>query len=185
MTLLRCMQVLPRRSELTNLARVSRDQTVCELRPATLCRLLSSYTSYASNLATAWSSIKGNNGGNPKRYSLSMIQAGSLPRFELNCTLNEIRTGGYARKSIWQIFSAILCICLWRNFSLVKTSHYTVLPIFCFVYYVLRRLLRLMQVRSCSTWTWCWMNQPGCIRQYPGNEPVVYWIQCHGEVIIW
>ena len=51
MTLLRCIQVLPRRSELTDLA--GHSLAGPERWLATLCRPLSSYTSHASNLVTA------------------------------------------------------------------------------------------------------------------------------------
>ena len=99
MTLLRCMQVMRYCSELTNLASYSLagpDRLQIAARDAVHADhrvLVYECTSYPSSFATAC-----NNGGNPERSSLSVIQAGSLPRFELKCSLNEITAGGHVRK---------------------------------------------------------------------------------------
>ena len=85
------MQVLPHRSELTDLAgdSLARPDNLQCPRPARLCRPLSSYMSHASNIAT----------GDRQKPTVAvfpnnlqcMIQAGSL-LVPLSCALNEIRT---------------------------------------------------------------------------------------------
>ena len=86
------MQVLPLRSELTDLAGHSHAFTMAWTREAmqTTPRIR---MSHVSNLATG-----DRQKATVAAFPIIFNQAGSLPRLKLNCAVNEIKLRGHARK---------------------------------------------------------------------------------------